>query len=57
MGGGIMSREQLKLVYLDYFNNFLTIETYAEHYGLTYEEAYSLLAVAKSCATNPHPDA
>ena len=51
-----MTREQLRAVYFDWYNNFLTVEHYAEYYGLTVEEATGLLTVAKSCAYNPHPE-
>ena len=29
--------------YLDWFNNFLTIERFAEYYGITESFAYSLI--------------
>lgn len=30
-------------MYLDYFNNFLTIERYAEHYGLPHKIVFAIL--------------
>jgi hypothetical protein len=30
-------------IYLDYLNNFMTVEKLAEHYGLTVEEAMVLI--------------
>lgn len=50
-------RDYLNSVYLDYFNNYLTVDKFAEHNGLTYSEALELLKVAKSCHENPHPEA
>ena len=33
--------------YLDYFNNYLTIAKYAEHRGLTLEQAQDLISIGK----------
>ena len=33
--------------YLDYFNNYLTIAKYAEHRGLTLEQAQDLVLLGK----------
>jgi hypothetical protein len=52
-----MSREQLTAVYLDWFNNFVSIDGYASHYGLTYDEALLLIEVARMVANTPHPEA
>ena len=38
---------QLHEVYLDYFNNFLTIEAFAEYYGFSLEFAQNLIKEAK----------
>jgi hypothetical protein len=35
-------KEQLHAAYLDYVNNFLTVEKFAEHYGIS-EKMASLL--------------
>jgi hypothetical protein len=51
-----MTREQLKAVYLDWVNNFITIHGYAEYYGLYDSEAETLINVARQCYENPHPD-
>lgn len=40
-------KESLKALYLDYFNNYLTIELFAEHNGLNYYEAFELLRIGK----------
>lgn len=53
----MQTREKLAAEYLDFFNNYLTIEKFAEHRGFTTEEATAFLAVAKSCHENKHPEA
>ena len=52
-----MNREQLAAVWLGWVNDYLTIGTYAEHHGLTYDEAAALLSVARACYYQPHPEA
>lgn len=52
-----MSRESLSKIYLDWVNNYLTIEKFAEHKGLYVEEAKTLLSVAKQCFEKIHPEA
>lgn len=52
-----MSRDQLVSVYLDWFNNFVSIETYASYYGLTIDEATRLIEVARMVSNTPHPEA
>lgn len=53
----MITREKLTADYLDFVNNYLTVETFAEHRGLTPEEAKMLLAVSQSCFNNKHPEA
>ena len=50
-------RETLKNLYLSWINDFLSIDAFAEHHGLTVTEAGFLLTVAKSCFEKPHPEA
>lgn len=40
-------RDYLADVYLDWVNNFLTLERFAEYYGLDESDAKQLLAIAK----------
>lgn len=40
-------RDYLADVYLDWVNNFLTIERFAEYYGLDEDDAKQLLVIAK----------
>ena len=52
-----MTREQLQAMYLDYVNNYLTVEKWAEHNGLYVSEARTLLDVCRQCHENQHPEA
>lgn len=52
----MIKREDLEKEWLDWVNNYLTIETFAEHRGLTVKEAEKLLEVALSCFGNEHPE-
>ena len=52
-----MSRERLASIYLYWVNNYLTVAKYAEHYGLTEQEATDYLDVCRRCYENPHPEA
>ena len=36
-------QEWIESMYLDYFNNFLTVDTFAEHYGLSMEQANEII--------------
>ena len=50
-------RDILIAAYLDYKNNYLTVEKYAEHNGLSYEQAMQLILVAISVFNSKHPEA
>jgi hypothetical protein len=52
----MITREQLKKEYLVYRNEYLSIELFAEHRGLTVDEAKLLIKLAKSCLDNSHPE-
>jgi len=43
----IYLRDYLADVYLDWVNNFLTIERFSEYYGLEEDDARKLLEIAK----------
>lgn len=49
-------RQQLINAWFDYVKNYLTIERYAEHNGLTVLEAKEYLALADRVIRSPHPD-
>lgn len=34
--------------YLDFVNNYLTVDKFAEHHGITLKQAHQLLTVGKS---------
>lgn len=54
---GFEMREILIKAYLDYRNNWLTVETWSEHNGLTIEEGNKFLLLAKQVCSHQHPDA
>ena len=39
--------EQLELLYLDYFNNFLSVEKFAEFYGMSEDKAIILIDMGR----------
>ena len=41
--------------YLDYRNNYLTVDVFAEHNGLTVEHAKELLELGKLLINTQHP--
>ena len=51
------ARTYLKNVWLDWFNNYITVEKFAEHNGITTEQARLLLAIAGKVYETPHPEA
>jgi hypothetical protein len=53
----MITREKLLNEYLDWRNNYFSVEVFAEHRGLTVPEAEMLLALSKSCFTNLNPEA
>lgn len=40
-------KQQMHAAYLDYVNNFITIGSFAEHYGISYFLAYSMIMEMK----------
>lgn len=40
-----IEQRKLESIYLDYVNNFLTVERFAEVYGLSVEDAKALLSI------------
>ena len=52
----MINRDTLIDTYLDWRNNYLTVEKFAEHKGLHLAEAEMLIALAKSCFNNLHPE-
>ena len=50
-------RTVLNEYYLDWRNNYLSFEKFAEHNGITERQAISLLAWMKEIYETPHPEA
>lgn len=50
-------RDILIAAYLDYRNNYLTIEKYAEHNGLSIEQGYALITLARDVFNSKHEEA
>ena len=50
------ARDYLKAIYLDYINNYLTVDKYAEHNGLTAMQSCRLLDLAKEVFNSNHPE-
>lgn len=50
-------RDVLIATYLDWTNNYLTIEKYAEHNGLTEEQAERLINLSRDVIHSDHPEA
>ena len=51
------ARDYLTALYLDWVNNYLTMGVFAEHHGLTCEQAENLVKLAKNVIESEHPDA
>ena len=51
------ARDYLISIYLDYVNNYLTEEKWAEHNGLELSQAKKLLDIATIVRGMPHPEA
>lgn len=43
--------------YLDYRNNYLTMDKFAEHNGLALDQAIDLIRAAEVIFNSPHPEA
>ena len=53
----IQYRELLISIYLDWYNNYALVETFAEHNGLTKEQGEALINLARQVYNSDHPDA
>ena len=49
-------RDYILEVYADFINNYLTIERFAEHNGLTNKQAKQFLDLAQSIFDSKHPE-
>lgn len=50
-----MTQKQLIDIYLDYRNNFLSVDGYASHYGLPYDLAASLIIYSRELYNLTYP--
>ena len=50
------ARTYLQECYLDFLNNYLTVERWAEHNGMTVPDAVTFLVLAKNTLESNHPD-
>lgn len=53
----VTMRDTLINTYLDYVNNYLSVAKYAEHNGLTNDQALELLSIARKVFQSTHPEA
>ena len=49
-------RDYILEIYVDWVNNYLSIEKFAEHNGLTNEQAKQFLGLAQSIFDSKHPE-
>ena len=49
-------KNTLNEIYLDYFNNYLTIDKFAEHNGITIDMARELIAIGRYIHEGNHID-
>ena len=43
-----MSLDQFAKLYIDYFNNFVTVKAFADHYGITEDEARKIITLGNN---------
>ncbi len=53
----MQARDYLINLYLDWRNNYLTVEKFAEHHGLTVGDALLLINLATHVFNSDHPEA
>ena len=55
-GEYVAARKALNALYLEYVNNYLTIEKFAENNGLTTDQGQRLIELAREIHNSPHPE-
>lgn len=50
-------REKLAEWYLDYVNNFISLDKFAEHHGISRDQAEQVVKLGKEIHETPHPEA
>ena len=51
-----MYRQHMIDIYLEWINNYCSVETFADHAGLYYDEALQLINLAKQIYNADNPD-
>lgn len=49
-------RDYMQAVLLDWTNNYLTVEKFAEHNGINEQQALAFLKLAREIDATPHPE-
>lgn len=52
----MVTREDMILDYLQFKNNYLSVELWGEHRSLTPEQAHKIIALYRQVFESPHPD-
>lgn len=52
----VTGRKALNALYLEYVNNYLTIEKFADNNGLTTDQGQRLIELAREIHNSPHPE-
>lgn len=52
----IQARDYLAAIYLDWLNNYVSVEKFAEHNGLSVAQAMPLINLARDVFDSKHPD-
>lgn len=42
-----INRQTVENMYIDYFNNFLSVQRFADHYNLEIEDAYRVIEIGR----------
>lgn len=56
MNLNITARQLLEAIYREWVNYYMTVECFAEHNGLTTEQAQRLIDLAREIHNSPHPE-
>ena len=51
------ARDQLRAIYLEWVNDFVTVARFAEYHGLTEAQAAALISLARDIFNTDHPEA
>ena len=51
------ARDQLRTIYLEWVNDFVTVARFAEYHGITDAQAADLITLARDIFNTDHPEA